>query len=228
MEEAKGRFLSETKIEIIVAIMLGVTALLSAWAGWIGSLHGGNQATNYTVSNNLASEGNSEYVAGLQLYNSDMTTWTQINTLMVDLYTGTVSSETMQSKVTLLLENCANPEFVDAVDWAMDHSSAEEGITSPFTKPGFSESYFTAYDSLITQSQEVLEQGKADNTNGDTYNLVTVIYTVILFLLGIIGTFKKLPNREIVLGFSALLFIATTIFMLTIPLPTGFSLLSFF
>ena len=31
MESTKGRFLSETKIEVIVAIMLGVTALFSAW-----------------------------------------------------------------------------------------------------------------------------------------------------------------------------------------------------
>lgn len=39
---------SEEKIEIIVAIFLGITALATAWASWIGSLHGGNQATNYT------------------------------------------------------------------------------------------------------------------------------------------------------------------------------------
>ena len=32
--------------ELIIVIMLGVTALLTAWASWIGSLHGGNQATN--------------------------------------------------------------------------------------------------------------------------------------------------------------------------------------
>ncbi len=34
--------------------LLGITALLTAWATWIGSLHGGNQATNYTKSNNIA------------------------------------------------------------------------------------------------------------------------------------------------------------------------------
>ncbi len=35
--------------ELIIVIMLGVTALLTAWASWIGSLHGGNQATNYAT-----------------------------------------------------------------------------------------------------------------------------------------------------------------------------------
>ena len=52
-----------------------VLRLLTAWATWIGSLHGGNQSTNYTKSNNLASEGNSEYNAEMQLYLSDMMAW---------------------------------------------------------------------------------------------------------------------------------------------------------
>lgn len=45
----------EKILEIIVAIFLGITALATSWASWIGSLHGGNQSTNYTTSNNLAS-----------------------------------------------------------------------------------------------------------------------------------------------------------------------------
>ena len=55
----KKKLFTANRIEIIVAIFLGITALLTAWATWIGSLHGGNQATNYTKSNNLAAEGNS-------------------------------------------------------------------------------------------------------------------------------------------------------------------------
>ena len=74
----KKPFLNENSIEIMVAVLLGITALLTAWATWIGSLHGGNQATNYTRSNNLASEGNSEYNAGIQLYLSDLMAWNTI------------------------------------------------------------------------------------------------------------------------------------------------------
>ena len=48
----------EDILEIIIAIFLGITALATAWASWIGSLHGGNMSTNYTKSNNLAADGN--------------------------------------------------------------------------------------------------------------------------------------------------------------------------
>lgn len=51
---AKTAEQKEKTLEIIVAIFLGVTALLTSWASWVGSLHGGNQSTNYTVSNNLS------------------------------------------------------------------------------------------------------------------------------------------------------------------------------
>jgi hypothetical protein len=53
MSEAKPKMTRDALLELLVVILLGVTALL---ASWVGSLHGGNQATNYTTSNNLEAE----------------------------------------------------------------------------------------------------------------------------------------------------------------------------
>ena len=75
----KKSFWNENKVEIIVAILLGVTALLTAWASWIGSLHGGIQAINFTKSNNTSSQATSAYNLGLQMFLSDIMTW---NTMM--------------------------------------------------------------------------------------------------------------------------------------------------
>ena len=63
-EEGKKKGISEEKLELIIAILLGVTAILTAWASWISSLHGGNQATNYTTSNNISADGNSRWNEG--------------------------------------------------------------------------------------------------------------------------------------------------------------------
>ena len=51
----------EDVLEIVIALFLGITALATAWASWIGSLHGGNMSTNYTRSNNLAADGNARW-----------------------------------------------------------------------------------------------------------------------------------------------------------------------
>lgn len=57
---------------------------------------------------------------------------------------------------------------------------------------------------------------------------VTVIYSVVLFMLGIVGTFRRLPNRMLITGVAIAGFLFGTIFMFTIPFPTGFNFLSFF
>lgn len=72
MSETKTKKSKEQIIEILTAVFLGITALATAWASWIGSLHGGNQSTNYTTSNNLSAEGNSMYNEASQSLMQDM------------------------------------------------------------------------------------------------------------------------------------------------------------
>jgi len=223
----KGRFLTEKQIEVVVAILLGVTALFSAGASWIGSLHGGNQATNYAKSNNLASEGNSEYVAGQQWLTMDAMRWNEINGMIIEEKFHPTNDGKFEEKIQYVLMNCANEQFPAAVGWAIENST-DSLIESPFNMEGYVDTYFTKANELLAQSQATLEEGQADNAHGDACNLVTVIYTVILFLLGIAGTFKSLPNRELILLISIIGFVIATIYMATIPMPTGFSLLNFF
>ena len=219
----------EKVLEIIVAIFLGITALATSWASWIGSLHGGNQSTNYTLSNNLASEANSEYNTASQSLMQDMMTWNQINEILIDSQFAEEQGDTDEVEKCewrldqLIYDNCTD-EFIDAINWALE----QEEMTSPFEMEGYVDSYFVTYYDLITQSEEILEQGKKDNAHGDAFGLVTVIYSVVLFLLGIVGTFKNLPNRYIVLGVSVAGFLFATIYMFTLPMPTGFSFASFF
>ena len=74
-----------TIVEILIVVMLGITALCTAWASWIGSLHGGNQATNYAKSNNIAAEGNSEYNAAIQQLSNDQQLWNDISDLQFEI-----------------------------------------------------------------------------------------------------------------------------------------------
>ena len=88
--------------------------------------------------------------------------------------------------------------------------------------------YYETANELLAESEELLKEGQKDNANGDSYNLATVIYSVVLFLLGIVGIFKRLPNRKAVLCIAIVGLIATVVYMVTIPMPTGFSMSSFF
>ena len=224
----KKPFLNENSIEIMVAVLLGITALLTAWATWIGSLHGGNQATNYTRSNNLASEGNSEYNAGIQLYLSDLMAWNTITDysfegVIAESEGDDVKAKLIDEKIDKFAEENGSTILVEGIEW-MNENDAK----SPFDMPGIMDKYLEDANKLLDESRQLLEEGKRDNARGDTYNLVNVIYSVVLFMLGIVGIFKKLPNRFALLIIAAVVLVLATAFMCTIPLPTGFNLASFF
>lgn len=223
----KKKLLSAKRIEVITAIFLGVTALLTAWATWIGSLHGGNQATNYTRSNNLAAEGNSSYNAAMQLYLSDLMAWNtmidyQLDADVAKMKGSNEEAKIYEDKLNSYIEHNCSAIMAEAIQ------QMDDKMTSPFEVEGTTEKYFAEANELLTQSQQLLEEGKQDNKNGDSYNLVNVIYSVVLFLLGIVGIFKNLPNRAVVLIIAIAGVLLATIYMFTIPLPTGFNFLSFF
>ena len=233
-------------IELVIVVMLGITALLTAWASWIGSLHGGNQATNYAQSNNLASEGNSEYNAGVQQMNQDMILWNDISSLQIEIiFAQNNNDETQLAKLCnqlfyKLTENVSETMAL-FIDWDTNDNTSddpqatilawlkkENSMTSPFFDEEYVNSYFIEANELLAQSQEVLEQGQKDNSHGDAFGLVTVIYSVVLFLLGIAGSFSHKANKYAVIAIALVAFIIATVYMLTLPMPTGFNIASFF
>lgn len=236
VQEAKKPFFTDEKIEIIVAIMLGITAVLTAWATWVGSLHGGNQATNYTTSNNLSADGNSRWNEASQNLMQDMLLWNDIADLQLDImYAETIGDEdTMELSAYKLYYKCfdnlsdAMAEKIafdfdeaadsDPVDYILTWIENDEAVNTPFDEE-FTAAYYDDATAVIEEAEAYLEQGQMDNKNGDRFNLVVVIYAVVLFLLGIVGIFKKIPNRVIIVAVAAVGFLVATIYMFTIPLP---------
>ncbi len=240
----KSRDIEHT-LEIIVVIMLGITALFTAWASWVGSLHGGNQAGNYTTSNNLAAEGNSEYNAGVQSMNQDMLLWSEISDLQIDILFAQEKGDEeavarSANKLFFKLQDNLSEEMGAVIGWSFEYTSddpeaivlewmtKDQALVSPFTDEAFVASYFVRANELLAQSEAAMAQGTKDNTNGDAYGLVTVIYGVVLFLLGIAGSFKGIKNKYAIIIVSTVSFVLATAFMLTIPMPTGFSITGFF
>ncbi len=223
----KKSFIGEAKLEMLIAIFLGITAVLTAWATWIGSLHGGNQATNYTKSGNASSDANSMYNEAFQRFMQDMMVWNAITEYTFDQELAEAKGDQNQVEMikdkidTIRSDNCSK-EFDEAIEWAFENNA------TPFDKEGYEESYYAEAQEKFEEAEALLKEGMQDNKNGDTYNLVTVIYSLVLFLLGIVGIFKNIPNRFAVFVIGVILMITATIFMFTIPMPTGFSLGNFF
>ncbi len=224
----KKSFFTPKRVETIVAILLGVTTLLSAWASWIGHLHGGLQSINFTESNNAASHGTAVYSLSMQMFLADMISWNTVKDYYYDLDLAKLDGD--QAKIDLIEEKIKKFEMENASDILIEGVKwmKENGEDNPFNMPDITEKYFATAQETIEKSQHLLDEGKRDNTKGDSYMLVTVIYSLTLFLLGIVGTFKSMPNRIAVLLIAVVCLVFAFIYMCTIPLPTGFSKMNFF
>lgn len=225
--EKKKAFWNENKVEVVVAILLGVTALLTAWASWIGSLHGGIQSINFTKSNNASSEASSAYNLGIQMFLSDILTWNTIMDYSFELALAETDND--QDKIDLITEKIKTYAETNASDILREgiRWMEENNEENPFNMPNITEKYFSEAQDKFAEAQSLLKEGQNDNARGDAYNLVTVLFSMVLFLLGIVGIFKRLPNRIGVLSIAVLILIGASIYMLTIPLPTGFNLWSY-
>lgn len=238
----KKPLLSNDTIEVITVIFLGLTALLTAWASYVSSIHGGNQATNYAKSNNLASDGNSQYNEAVSSMTHDMNIWNSIQDYEVSiLYADSIDDQdAVEENVWKLKWFCQDnlsdemaaklgfdlAAFTDEkndtneiLDWLNDESG--NALNSPFSDEEFVKAYFAEADKTLAESEATLKQGQQDNANGDSFTLVTVLYSVALFLLGIVGVFKKNTNKLVVLAISVVCLVIALVFMVTIPLPTS-------
>ena len=105
-------------------------------------------------------------------------------------------------------------DFGAAIEWA----DAQAEYASPFDNQEFVNSYFAGATDLFDEAEEMMEAGNANNTHSDSQGLVTVIYAVVLFLLGIAASFKTEKVKKILLTMSVVGFVGATIVMFTIPI----------
>lgn len=208
------------KLELIIAIFLGVTAVLTTWASWQSSLYGGNQSTKYTQGIALVGEANSLYNEASQYLAQDMDIWNRISDLRIELEfvmdKNSEEAEKLQWKLDQIMADNVSEELFGAIDWA----DRQEEYFSPFDKEGFVESYYADADALYEEGQAMLQAGEEDNSLGDKLGLVTVIYAVVLFLLGIATSFDEKRTRLIILAVAAVGFVYATIVMLGVPVLT--------
>ncbi len=223
MVEAKQKKTRDEIIEFVVVIMLGITAVATAWSSWQGGLHGSLMDQHYTKSNNFASEGNSEYNAGIQTLTQDMMLYNEINSLMIDQVFAedagdTDEAEKIEWKIDELVTGSMSVELAEAFDWAIAETEATGESVSPFEMEGFVDTYFETTNELLAESETMLEVGNTHNTHGDNQGLVSVIYAVVLFLLGITSSFHGKREKYILMTLSGIGFLCATIFMFTIPI----------
>lgn len=207
--------------EIVIAIVLGITAVLTAYASWQASLYGGNQATKYTKGSAIVGEANAMFTEASQQLSADMSLYNEVNDLRIDLTfaeqnNNTQEAERLSWKLDELYSNNVSEDLAAAIEW----SDEQTEYVSPFEMEGLVESYYAEASVLYQEGNDMIADGQKDNSLGDKLGLTTVIYAVVLFMLGVVNTFDGKGTRLAVAGVSFVALMYAFITMLSVPMLT--------
>lgn len=203
-----------TKLEILITIMLGVTTILGAVAAFFAALWGGEMQSSYSKSITETNHANTIYLEAL----SDLS-----NFNMDDLRDDIIYSEWKE-----------NLEKGDQADATYFFSKLSEGLQKDLAdNPGdvseYEKEQKANLDSIMSQfvlsekthdgAEELMKKGGDANKFGDDFTLCTVLFTIVLFFLGLASLKTKPELQKIYVIMASVVLVLSIIRMVTIPFP---------
>jgi hypothetical protein len=208
-------FLKPGRLEFASAILLGLAALLAAWSAYQSHDFLSEMESSFTQANLNISAANGYYSEGDQI---------RLHDELIFLEYQAAKIEGNDAKAAVLRRSLMSDQLQAAIDWWEEPGNNEQ-YNSPFVEENLNyriEEYDRA-DELADETLRKFIEGERDRTTGETYNLITVILSGVLFLLGISSSFRVLGHQLALIGIGSALMLGAVFWMTTLPVhwPIG-------
>jgi hypothetical protein len=205
--------------EVIIAVLLGIVSIGTAYASFQSSLYGGQQAQAYTVGTNLSTEAESQYLEGNQQYVQDSQLWQTLTELRLDIANPDPAiSAAAQIKYDTVYFQSVSDDFGAAIERADAENTANPDF---YVDPSNDEDYqavlFGDYADTKDKAEKTIASGDQANSFGDRLTLATVIMAVSLFLLGIAAVVSAFRIKLIMGGVGTAIFIVAVVIAAAVP-----------
>jgi len=218
--EPKGRFTFVFgNFELVVAILLGIVSIATAYASFQAALYDSQMAGAYQQGSNLSTEAESLYLEGNQQFVQDTQVWNRLTELKIDAESADpIVAQDAQSKYETLEFQAVSEDFAAAIAWSDEQNAAdEEFYYSPLDNEDYQDSLFSGYADTKEKSEAVIKEGDSFNSYSDQLTLYTVLMSISLFLLGISAVVRQLRIQVILAGTGTVIFIIAAIMTALVP-----------
>jgi hypothetical protein len=198
-------------IEIIEAVLLSLATIVTAWSAYQAALWDGEQSARYTEASAARADG----------------------TRLSDTGNAQLSVDLSEFELWLAAETGGNHELAvliraqmrDGLEAALEAWTAAGGLqrtdeavpASPFSMPEYVIAERALAEGRIAAAEDHFRSGEEANRRSDRYVLVTVVFALVLFVVGIGSKFKQLRVRAGLAGFGALALFGGVVFMALQP-----------
>jgi hypothetical protein len=207
---AEGAGRRENLLELLVAVLLGLAAVATAWAAYQSSQYGGQVLEHFSQANLNISNANAYYSEGDQTYLEDQILFVEYSKAV---------NQGDDDLANYLHDSLMSTELASAVDWWQRPENIDT-YDSPFVdeNPNYTISAYDDATALEDDTDAAFKGGQDAGATGDKFSLITVLLAGSLFVLGITNSFRITSMRIATIAIGATLFIGATAWMLTLPM----------
>lgn len=188
-------------IDILVIGFLGITTVLTSYASWLGGQANGRQSDAYTETMRSNTVEIGLYNKAESMINLDFQIYSEVVKLKEELNFFKQKGDSLevklaQDKLDSYIKINVSTKLAEAMAWA--ESQTEDKL--PFDQPGYAESFYKDAYEQSAMGEQLIENARKANDVGDQFGLVSIIYAVTLFLLGIVSANKSLKIQIAILS----------------------------
>jgi ferric-dicitrate binding protein FerR (iron transport regulator) len=216
----------DRRFELLEAILLAVAAILTAWSAFQATKWGGVQADSYSRAGAARTESVRGSTRAGQLSAVDVDTFTSwLAALGADERAG-VESGLVEDGYTpqpgtesAFLYERFRPEFRTAFDaWlATSPRTNPSAPPTPFAMPEYRVDEAEQAAALEQQAEEFSAVARQANQRGDNYVLMTIMFALVLVLVGIGTKMDTVKARTFLFALATVALLAAAVVVFTFP-----------
>ena len=195
------------RIEIWIAALLGIVAVITAFATYKAVLEDGDTLANFNEGVRLNDDATAKDTEGTQQYTTDQA-------IYLEYIKSDVAGETEVAEY--FRETLFSPELEESVKWVEEGD--KDAVSpfqedSPYTRPEWAEA-----EKLRNQTNAKFKEAGVHDEDGDKYVLATVILSISLFLLGIAGVNRQFRVQRALMIVASVVLVAGLVQILSVGL----------
>lgn len=201
------------RLEQIIAIMLGLAAVLTAWTAYQGNELGDSVQKSYSQGIRLFDNASQEFNRAIAIENQD-------ELLFVEYTKSLISHD--ETTASYIHETLMSPDLAKAVDWWLDQPE-ESAPDSPFVdeNPAWTDEALVSAKSIDAEAQQSFDNAENSDSEGDKFALLEVIVTLSLFLFGVASLVRQQRIQVALASIGALILIYSIVMTISLGDPAG-------
>jgi len=205
-----ARFWQTRHTHVLALLLMGIATLGTSWSGFQASLWNGKQTFRLADANRLG-----------RLSSKNEMTGNQLRIVDVALFVEYARAYTEgNDKLSEFLLARMRPEFQPAMNaWlATKPLQNRDAPRTPFAMPEY---HLTVDDQAQQQAEQAdlkSQEARQANRDSDTYTLLTVLFSISLFLAGLVTGFEESVAMLATLGLSFTLIVSAISILIALPI----------